>query len=110
MPKKVRVHVYEADGEFRVHPAVVDLDAAAPKDDIDWFNHTDEDMVCYFGPGLLDANATSELVAKKGGKSETRKPHSQGQDKLKFATYQIFMVQSGKKAKGNSDPVIIIEN
>ena len=110
MAKKVRVHVYESDSEFRVFPPVIELDASGPKDDLDFVNHTAEDMVCYFDAGLLGAGAISEAVGKQGGKSGIKKPHSQGAGNLKIAKYQVFMVQSGKKAKGNSDPVIIIEN
>jgi hypothetical protein len=108
--KAQKVHIYkDSDGEFRVYPPVVVLggDAnASLTDDLTLVNHTEEDLLWYVPPGPFDAaNPHSEPV-KKGGKSASAK------NALKVdvaTTYAVFMIQSGKKAKGNSDPVIIVE-
>lgn len=108
-----RVHVYQADGEFRVHPPVIELDGTpgmGSGDKLEVVNHTTEDVVCYFEGGLLDVNPVSEPVKKGGGKSNQKKAHTQGAGNIKMGAYHVFMVQSGKKAKGNSDPMMIIEN
>jgi hypothetical protein len=104
-----KVHVFENDGEYRVHPPTVELDGSGGNtDDLDIVNHTGEELLFYFGPGLFDNGAHSATIPKNGNK-KTNKAKSQG-SKGKAATYKIFGVDSGKKAKGNSDPVIIIEN
>jgi hypothetical protein len=108
--KKHFIHVYESEGEFRVHPPVLVVDGAGPRDDVQLVNHTTDDAVWYVGAAILDANPVATNVAKGGGKSGFKKVHSQTAGNAKLATYQVFMIQSGKKAKGNSDPVIIIEN
>jgi hypothetical protein len=110
MPKKVRVHVYEADGEFRVQPPLIELDAAAGGDDVEMVNHTGEDLIWYVDADVLSNNAEAFAVGKSGGKSGNKKPKSKGPGVTRLVTYQVFMVQSAKKAKGNSDPVIIIDN
>ena len=105
-----KVHVFENEGEYRVHPPAVTLDGSGGNtDDLDIVNHTGEEIIFYFGPGLFASTALFDTVAKNGGNKKTNKAKSQGSSG-KAAAYKIFGVESGKKAKGNSDPVIIIEN
>lgn len=104
-----KVHVFESDGEYRVHPPTVTLDGTGGNtDDLDIVNHTGEELLFYFAPGLFDNKAHFDAIPKNGNK-KTNKAKSQGSTG-KAATYKVFGVESGKKAKGNSDPVIIIEN
>lgn len=109
-----KIHVYQdSDGEFRVYPPVLLVDAAngaGNRDDVEFVNHTAEDMVFFAGPGVFAATAEGAPAAKNGGKSGAKKSHSSGAGQTKLHTYQVFMVQSGKKAKGNSDPILIIDN
>lgn len=82
--------------------------AAASHDILKIVNSTKEDAVFYikdttvFGAGA----AQTEVIPK--GKSITRQLDN-GAAAGSYE-YQILMVGSGKKAKGNSDPVIIVEN
>lgn len=109
--KTVTVHVFESDGEFRVHPSVIELRGdGGSTDDIKFVNHTDEDLVFYFRPGLFDADGFAEPVKKKGNRVTSKKAKSQGAGNTTVSTYQVVMMPSGKKARGGSDPVIIIEN
>jgi hypothetical protein len=108
--KSLKVHVYQdSDGEFRVFPPVVVLTgrAAANTDDLTVVNHTGEDLIWNVPAGPFDpANSHAETVGKGGGKSAA----PQNARQADVATpYVIFMLQSGKKATGNSDPVIIVE-
>lgn len=50
-----KVHIFENDGEFIVHPATTQLDANN-NDEIEFVNHTNQDAVFYFGPGLVDTD------------------------------------------------------
>ena len=109
-----KIHVYQdSDGEFRVYPPVIVVDAAngaGNRDDVEFVNHTTEDMVYFAGPGVFSAAPEGAPAAKNGGKSGAKKSHSSGAGQTKLHTYQAFIVQSGKKAKGNSDPVLIVDN
>jgi hypothetical protein len=100
-----------SDGEFRVQPPVVDLDFLDPNGAEVFVlrNHTDEDLVVYIGPNAFGASAVAEPLLQKGKLTKTAT--SQGiLGTVNSYTLQIFGTVSGKKAKGNSDPVIIIEN
>jgi hypothetical protein len=109
--KTVKVHVYENDGEFRVHPAQVELNGnSTGGDDIEFVNHTEEDLVFFFRQDLFDADGFAEAVKKKGKKITAKKAKSQGSGNTTVSSYQVLMMPSGKKAKASSDPVIIIEN
>ena len=109
-----KAHVFlDSDGEFRVYPPVIVADAAngaGNRDDIEFVNHTDEDMVFFVEAAVFSAAPDAGTAPKHGGKSGAKKVHSSGAGQSVLHTYQVFMVQSGKKAKGNSDPVIIVEN
>jgi len=108
-----KIHVYQdSDGEFRVYPPVivVDADGGSNQDDVTFVNNTGEDLVYVMGPNVLSNAIETGSAAKHGGKSATKKVHSTSKGDSRLFIYRVIMVQSGKKAKGNSDPVIIIEN
>jgi hypothetical protein len=110
--KKFKVHIFENDGEFRVYPAVTELNASKPQgepeDVIEFVNHTKQDVVFYMGPGLLADDAVAEIVKKDTPK--TKKPKKGEPDGVRISSYQVILLPSGKKAQANSDPVIIIDN
>jgi hypothetical protein len=109
--KTVKVYVFENDGEFRVHPALIELNGdSTGGDDIEFVNNTDEDLVFFFRHDLFDNDGFAEAVKKKGKKTTSKKAKSQGNGNVTVSAYQVLMMPSGKKAKANSDPVIIIEN
>lgn len=103
MPK-VRIHVIESGGDFFVQPPTV---SAEVTDSLRIINTTNEDLVFRLSTnGIVAAGDQTKIVASK--------------DRVNVAilnaaplgayVYQILMVTSGKKAKGNSDPVLIIDN
>ena len=101
-----KVTVVFKDGEFFVDPPVVTLKfrPSGGADTLKLSNRTDEDLIWNledpspFGAPIL------ELV-KKGRVSADRK----AKKAPGTYSYQVLLVRSGRKAKGNSDPVIIIE-
>lgn len=112
--KGYKIHVYQdSDGEFRVHPPVIEVNAdggGGNKDNVTFVNYTSEDLVYVMGPNVLSASIETGSAPKNGGKSVAKDVHSGASGNSRLFSYQVIMTQSGKKAKGNSDPVIIIEN
>ncbi len=103
-----RVHVYDADGEYRVHPPLQELDGGAG-DVLMVKNNTQEDLVMFVGPKAFNADSVVLLVP--AGKQKQLTAISQGgAGTSNLYAYQVIAPKSGKKAKGNSDPVLIIEN
>ena len=111
---QTEVIVYDADGEYRVFPPVIRLNAAnggAGAEKLTISNSTDEDLVLYAGADVLDNGGNPTLDIVKAGKSLISKPvKSNGNGNTKVFSYQLVAPKSGKKAKGSSDPKIIIEN
>ena len=104
-----KVHIYESsDGEYRVHPPLVELNGAATEQLV-VKNNTNDDLVFFIGPKAVHA---TEAVGKaiEAGKKITLNAVSQGAGNSNAYTYQVIAPKSAKKAKGNSDPVIIVEN
>jgi hypothetical protein len=114
MNQQKKVHVYvDSEGEFRVWPPVIELDAAkgaGNRDDLEFVNHTGEDIVVTLPAGVVAPAPDVSNVVKNGGKSGRKKAHSNGAGTLRVHNYEVLMAASGKRAKGNSDPSIIIEN
>jgi hypothetical protein len=112
MPK-VRVRIFERDGEFYVEPPTVFLGysaTAADNDKLRIFNSTAEDLVFQIDSDeVFGAAAGTQAQLIKAGKSAKIPVVATAVDGKEYA-YRIFMVKSGKKAKGNSDPVLIIDN
>jgi hypothetical protein len=102
-----KVHIFENEGEFIVYPATTQLDASN-NDEIEFVNHTDQDAVFYFGPGLVDTDGFAEAVPKNKPKKKKAKQSSPGN--FRISSYQVILLPSCKRAKANSDPVIIIDN
>lgn len=108
MPPVIKkVHIFENDGEFIVHPPTTQLDANN-NDEVEFVNHTDQDAVFYFGPGLVDTDGFAEAVPKNKPKKKKAKQSTPGN--FRISSYQVILLPSCKRARGNSDPVIIIDN
>src|SRR5262245_65787883 len=103
---KKRVQVFDRNGEYVADPPLAELSSA---DTFKIMNNTDEDLVWVVSDStLFQGGAIAEVVqARKFSnvKNPTNAANFSG-----FASYQLIGTKSGKKAKGNSDPVIIVEN
>lgn len=115
------VHLYFLDvaGEIRAVPPVLKMDAkgGANQDELIVHNQTTEDILVYFGAGAFDNNpggpSNPEVfaVAANGDTATIQKrAKSKGNRAGALFSYQAIGVTSGRKAKGNSDPMLIIEN
>ena len=103
-----KVHVYESsDNEYRVEPPLIEVKAVT--DTMKVRNHSNDDMVFYvIGGAFLASNPV--IVALPPKKLTTiGTPVTQATTGTLY-TYQIINPKNGKKAKGNSDPVLIVEN
>jgi hypothetical protein len=100
-----KIHVYKSsDNEYRVEPPIVELKAGQ---NFKFRNHSKEDLVFYVEAGALDANPKLEIL--KPGLSNALTPANQGTSGTAY-TYSIIDPKTGKKAKGNSDPVMVVDN
>jgi hypothetical protein len=121
MARSRKVHVVERNGEFFVEPPVIDLNGVAvpanggqgqpgqPAETLRLVNHTDEDLLWVVADATLFNGGAFTLQVSAKSMSPVKTPvNTQGF--AGFTRYQVLMLQSGKKAKGNSDPVIIVEN
>lgn len=101
-----KVHVVDLKGKFRVMPAMVEL---APGDTLRIVNHTGEDLAWVVSDPSLFSCEVGDIVKRKGagklheGRVVDRKATPGPHD------YQVVMLKSGKKARGNSDPMVIID-
>lgn len=102
---KTKTYIVEKDGEFLVQPAITSADLG---DTWKIFNTTSEDLVYRFADGTSPFTGGSQLDDLKVGGKLTRTIQTTGV--AGSYTYEIFVRKSGKKAKGNSDPSIIIDN
>jgi hypothetical protein len=112
------VVVVERNGEFFVEPPMVIMSKPkagpppVPGDSIMIINTTSEDLVLRIeAPGVFGAAAVLRVLAKRGGGAGSRfvGDVQNGAADGEYP-YQVLMIQSGKKAKGNSDPMIIIDD
>jgi len=113
MTKKAYVYV-DSDLEYRVYPPVVVLEEHAGnppvKDNFELVNLTDDDLIWGIGPGAFNQPNGGSVggplngKGKAGSTSGPQAPNSKG-----AYSYAVVSPKSGKKAKGNSDPVIIID-
>ena len=113
------VIVYEADGEYRVFPPVIRLDAKNGNnpDKLVVTNATDDELVLYATGDVFDNGNTPNNTPKPTTEAiaafdslTTKGVRSNGNGKKKVFSYQVVVPKSGKKAKGSSDPKIVIEN
>lgn len=101
-----KVNVVFRNGDFFVVPPRVTLKSrgTGDGDELTLENQTDEDVIwslddpAPFGAPIREIVTSGQLSAPKSARTAGE-----------FA-YQVLMTKSGKKARGNSDPVIIIEN
>ena len=99
LPSVTRVCVVRKKGSFIVDPPIAFL---APKATLRVFNTTPEDLEFVFW-GPHGRPLRTPIPAK--GRADISLPGQPAQ-----YSYQIWMVHSETWAKGNSDPVIIIDN
>jgi len=103
MAKKVRVYVYKETAgidEYRVYPGIVVLEK---NDDFELVN-VSGDTAIYEMPAGPFANAPiTESVQDKHAKNKTVLGNASAQ------AVEYVVKVNGKRAKGNSDPVIIID-
>ena len=103
-----KVHVYESsDNEYRVEPKLVELKQTT--DTLKVRNHSNDELVFFVTSGAF--NLANPQVTNLPPKTLTTigSPINQASSGTLY-TYQILHPKSGKKAKANSDPVLIIEN
>lgn len=117
MPATVfKVTVYEASpNEYKVHPPLITLNfagtgAGTGPDELVIANDTDDDLVMYINGGALHASKAVAVPLAKRSKSAKLPVMTQGGGNSNLFTYHVLVPKTGKKAKGNSDPVLIIEN
>lgn len=108
MPDK-KVHVYESsDHEYRVEPPLIELNRTAG-DVLKVKNHSKDDLVIFVQAGAFHAS-NPEVKALKGKDTATfAVPVAQTTSGTLYE-YQVINPKTGKKGKGNSDPVLIVEN
>ena len=103
-----KVHIYQIGSDFHAFPPVVVLEGGDDK--VRFINTTDENLLAAFPADVFDA-AAKDVVIKKKGEKDSPKVKSQGSGNFKVTTYKITVTSAmNKRVKGNSDPVIIIEN
>ncbi len=98
------VHVYKNGASYFAYPPVMVLRGGV--DRVKIVNHTTEQIQWSVGHGPFSAvRAHSEMIAKDGGVSSSQKAR-----RIRAAIpYKLLGAKSGKRAKGNSDPVVIID-
>jgi hypothetical protein len=111
MPKR-KVNVFERGGEYVADPPIIELSGA---DTLRIINHTDEDLVWRVNDNTAfqGGNPILETVPKRGANGPGSSPAKNVANTANLfvaVSYQLIGVNTGKKAKGNSDPVIIVEN
>lgn len=118
MPEKksnVKVVIVEREGEFFVQPAVAVLEKDSSEgsngrdhDRLKIYNATDEDAEFRIGSDVPFGDATP----KRAPIGSRRSIQLQVVDTAVEGSYiyEVWMVASRKKAHGNSDPMLIIEN
>jgi hypothetical protein len=103
MAKKVRVYVYKETkliDEYRVYPGVVVLEK---NDELELVNVSGDEATWEVPAGPFTAQPSSDPVANKHGKTKTVLANADAQ------AVEYVVKVNGKKAHGNSDPVIIID-
>ena len=101
-----KVYVYkDSYGEYRVQPGVVVLSG---NDKLRVFNTTALKITVKVPAGASKPSEPVSVDIPPEGHDEI-KTRSQGHGKTKAYGYKVS-TSTGKKAHGNSDPVLIIEN
>lgn len=103
----VKVHVYESsDNEYQVEPKLVELNVTNG-DTMKVKNHSNDDLFFYAVAGPFGTGPEGKPLKAKA--TITLTPVAQAQSGTMYA-YQVINPKNGKKAKANSDPVMIVEN
>jgi hypothetical protein len=105
MAKSRKVQVFDRGGEYFADPPVIDV---AGSESVRIINHTDEELLWRVSDPAPFGAAVSEVIPKKSGSTARSPVNTPGL--VGVFAYQLIGLSSGKKAKGNSDPVIIVEN
>ena len=100
-----KVYVYKSGDGYRVFPPVVILNGG---EKLRVINTTNVEMKATFPAGSVDASDPVKKDVPKQGKAEVD-VRSQGNGKARGYEYTIQTAR-GVRARGNSDPVLIIEN
>jgi len=104
---EVIVKITRKGQSFIARPAKAPL---RPGDTFILENKTDQPMVFRLESRVPFGNQRRLVEVGERGKTmkrRARRPSWRGQREY---PYQILMIESGRKAKGNSDPVIVIDN
>ena len=103
---KKRVMVFDRGGELVVEPPVAELTGG---DAMRIVNNTDDDLVWIVGDAtIFNGGAVLETITAR--KLSSPKTAVNTANFAATAAYQLISIKSGRKGKGNSDPVIIVEN
>jgi len=101
---EVKVHVYrDSEGEFRVYPPVVVLHLATD-DRMILKNHTGEDLLWDVPAGPFAASHRQDIAGGDDGGGDATQAQTPA-----AVSYLVYMVGSRRNAKGNSDPILIVE-
>jgi len=98
--------VYENEGELRVYPPVIVL--AAGTDDLEIVNSSNENVEVNIPDGVFQGNNGNPPIKEKVNPGKSAKS-AKAVGTAQAAVYTVTGLSSKKKAKGNSDPVIIID-
>jgi hypothetical protein len=100
------VWVYkDSDDEYRVYPPVVVL---RKNDDLEIGNTTDEDLEWSTSQDALNP-ASGKVGSGKKEKAGKARDQKKKYSAYSYTVTMTLTIGTKKKAKGNSDPVIIIE-
>jgi len=101
-----KVYVYKNSyGEYRVHPAVVVVTGGQK---LRVFNATGVAVTVTVPAGASKPSDPLSVVIAAEGRDDIP-CRSQGSDKTRAYSYKVA-TRLGKRAHGNSDPILIIEN
>ncbi len=103
-----KVHVYESsDNDYRVEPKLVELRQGT--DTLKVRNHSNDELVFFVTSGAFNAGTPQVTSLPPKTLTTIGVPINQATSGTLYV-YQVMHPKSGKKAKANSDPVLIIEN
>jgi len=99
-----RVQIVERNGEFFAEPGSLELDG---NQTLKIVNRTDEDLLWVVANASVFGAPVAETVQSKKLSTLQKVPAN---PPAGIYEYQILMLKSGKSAKGNSNPAIIIDS
>jgi hypothetical protein len=107
MPDR-KVHVYEtSDHEYRVEPPIIEVTKIT--DTLKIRNHSNDDLVFYVTGGAFHTSNAVVIPLPPKALTVIGSPVLQGSNGTQY-DYTIINPKNGKKAKGNSDPALIVDN